>query len=38
MVTSVPYQLHSSDRRKDDDSGVAPGDVRRALDAASSGT
>jgi amino acid transporter len=38
MVTSVPYQLQSSDRRKDDDSGVAPGDVRRALDAASTGT
>ncbi|MCW2667622.1 MAG: amino acid transporter [Frankiales bacterium] len=30
MVTSVPYQLRSSDRRKDDDEGNAPGDVRRA--------
>jgi amino acid transporter len=30
MVTSVPYQLRSSDRRKDDDPGPAPGDVRRA--------
>jgi len=30
MVTSVPYQLRSSERRQDDDSGNAPGDVRRA--------
>jgi amino acid transporter len=29
MVTSVPYQLQSSDRRRDDDNGVAAGDVRR---------
>jgi amino acid transporter len=29
MVTSVPYQLHSSDRRRDDDTGVSPGDIRR---------
>jgi amino acid transporter len=30
MVTSVPYQLRSSERRSDDDAGSAPGDVRRA--------
>jgi amino acid transporter len=31
MVTSVPYQLRSSDRRKDDDDlGPAPGSARRA--------
>jgi hypothetical protein len=30
MVTSVPYQLRSSDRRRDDDEGNAPGVVRRA--------
>ncbi len=31
MVTSVPYQLRSSERRRDDDDGGnAPGDVRRA--------
>jgi amino acid transporter len=29
MVTSVPYQLQSSDRRKDDEEGLAAGDVRR---------
>jgi hypothetical protein len=30
MVTSVPYQLQSSDRRKDDDDGsITAGDVRR---------
>jgi amino acid transporter len=29
MVTSVPYQLQSSDRRRDDDDQAAPGDVRR---------
>ena len=30
MVTSVAYQLRSSERRKDDDAGgAAPGDVRR---------
>ena len=29
MVTSVPYQLQSSSRRRDDD-GAAPGDARRA--------
>jgi amino acid transporter len=29
MVTSVPYQLRSSELRKDDDPGSAPGDVRR---------
>ena len=29
MVTSVPYQLKSSDRRKDDETGSAPGDARR---------
>jgi amino acid transporter len=29
MVTSVAYQLRSSDRLRDDDSGAAPGDVRR---------
>jgi amino acid transporter len=30
MVTSVPFQLQSSDRRKDDDDGISPGDIRRA--------
>jgi amino acid transporter len=30
MVTSVPYQLRSSEARRDDDLGAAPGDVRRA--------
>jgi amino acid transporter len=30
MVTSVAYQLRSSERRRDDDPGSAPGDVRRA--------
>jgi amino acid transporter len=30
MVTSVPYQLRSSERRRDDDDGPAPGAVRRA--------
>ena len=34
MVTSVPYQLQSSDRRKDDDDTVAPGDARKAVDPA----
>jgi amino acid transporter len=29
MVTSVPYQLRSSERRRDDDAGSAPGDSRR---------
>jgi amino acid transporter len=29
MVTSVAYQLRSSERRKDDDDASAPGDVRR---------
>jgi len=29
MVTSVPFQLQSSDRRKDDDEPPAAGDVRR---------
>jgi amino acid transporter len=29
MVTSVAYQLRSSDRLRDDDAGSAPGDVRR---------
>ena len=29
MVTSVPYQLRSSERRRDDDGGSAPGDARR---------
>ena len=29
MVTSVAYQLRSSERRQDDDAGSAPGDVRR---------
>ena len=30
MVTSVAYQLRSSERRKDDDAGgAAPGDARR---------
>ena len=29
MVTSVAYQLRSSDRLRDDDTGNAPGDVRR---------
>ena len=29
MVTSVAYQLRSSDRLRDDDVGSAPGDVRR---------
>ena len=32
MVTSVPYQLRSSDLRKDDDEPSAPGDVRKAVD------
>ena len=31
MVTSVPWQLSSSDRRKDDPSYWAPGETRRAL-------
>lgn len=31
MVTSVPWQLRSSDRRKDDPSYWAPGETRRAL-------
>jgi hypothetical protein len=33
MVTSVPYQLRSSDRRKDEDEDtpLAPGDVRRPM-------
>jgi amino acid transporter len=30
MVTSVPYQLRSSERRRDDDFTSSPGDVRRA--------
>jgi amino acid transporter len=30
MVTSVAYQLRSSERRRDDDAGSAPGDARRA--------
>jgi amino acid transporter len=30
MVTSVAYQLRSSARREDDDSGAVPGDARRA--------
>ena len=29
MVTSVAYQLRSSDRLRDDETGAAPGDVRR---------
>jgi amino acid transporter len=29
MVTSVAYQLRSSERRRDDDAGPAPGDARR---------
>jgi hypothetical protein len=29
MVTSVPYQLQSSDRRRDDDDQAAAGDARR---------
>ncbi|MEX2290192.1 MAG: APC family permease [Mycobacteriales bacterium] len=29
MVTSVAYQLRSSDRRRDDDAGSSPGDIRR---------
>jgi hypothetical protein len=29
MVTSVAYQLRSSERRKDDDDDSAPGDARR---------
>ena len=34
MVTSVAYQLRSSERRKhDDDGGAAPGDVRRPTEA-----
>ncbi|MFW0797392.1 APC family permease [Gordonia sp. CPCC 205515] len=32
MVTSVPWQLSSSDRRKDDLVYTAPGDTRRAFD------
>ena len=32
MVTSVPYQLRSSERMRDDDDGNAPGGVRRARD------
>jgi len=32
MVTSVPYQLKSSDLRKDDEERVAPGDSRKAVD------
>ncbi len=35
MVTSVAYQLRSSERRKDDDAGgAAPGDVRRPWETA----
>jgi hypothetical protein len=34
MVTSVPYQLKSSDLRKDDDERGAPGDSRKAVDRA----
>jgi amino acid transporter len=35
MVTSVAYQLRSSERRKDDDTGgAAPGDVRRPTETA----
>ena len=35
MVTSVAYQLRSSERRKDDDAGTAaPGDVRRPTETA----
>ncbi len=34
MVTSVPYQLQSSDRHKDDDELGAPGDARKAVDPA----
>jgi amino acid transporter len=35
MVTSVAYQLRSSERRKDDDAGgAAPGDVRRPTETA----
>ena len=34
MVTSVAYQLQSSDRRKDDDERPAPGDSRKAVDPA----
>ena len=35
MVTSVAYQLRSSERRKDDDTGAAaPGDVRRPSETA----
>jgi amino acid transporter len=30
MVTSVPYQLRSSEARRDDDAGPAPGAARRA--------
>jgi len=31
MVTSVAYQLRSSERLRDDDAGPAPGDVRRPM-------
>lgn len=31
MVTSVPYQLRSSDRRRDGDGDSAPGDARRPV-------
>ncbi|QKT07229.1 APC family permease [Gordonia sp. X0973] len=37
MVTSVPWLLSSSDRRKDEAQFVAPGDVRRGLGPVSSG-
>ena len=32
MVTSVAWQLHSSDRLAGDEDGGAPGDARRAVD------
>ncbi|MDP9102275.1 MAG: APC family permease [Actinomycetota bacterium] len=35
MVTSVPYQLRSSDRLKGDDNGPAAGSVRRPVDPSS---
>ena len=34
MVTSVPYQLQSSDRRKDDDEDLTPADAKRSISAA----
>ncbi len=34
MVTSVPYQLRSSDRRRDDETDLTPADARSRFDAA----